>query len=161
MMKNFFKNLKNLITRHKILYAIVFLTLVVLVIMMYVFFNLFIGSSNKYGDRLKGIESHVVSKSEQNDLTSYLKEKAEVDEASIRVQGKIIYIHIVYNRDVSLDKAKEIAAESLTKITDANKKYYDIGYYLTQKETENKEDKGFVVTGSKNNEKDGISWIKS
>ena len=103
----------------------------------------------------------MVSKSEQNDLTSYLKEKAEVDEASIRVQGKIIYIHIVYNRDVSLDKAKEIAAESLTKITDANKKYYDIGYYLTQKETENKEDKGFVVTGSKNNEKDGISWIKS
>ena len=41
------------------------------------------------------------------------------------------------------------------------KKFYDIGYYLTQTSDDNSEDKGFIVTGNKSNELDSISWIKS
>ena len=47
-MKNFFKNLKNLITRHKLLSAIVFLTLVVLsiFIVIYIWFRLVVSHHN-------------------------------------------------------------------------------------------------------------------
>ncbi len=155
------KKIKDLILRHKLLSAICLLALIVIIMMMYVFFNLFVGGSNKYGDRLKGIESHKVEKKEQEEVVSFLKEKNEVNDASIRIQGKIIYIHIEYTRETSLDTAKAIATESLAKISDDEKKFYDIGYYLTQVSDENQEDKGFVVTGNKSNELDSISWIKS
>lgn len=155
------KKIKDLILRHKLLSAICLLALIVIIMMMYVFFNLFVGGSNKYGDRLKGIESHKVEKKEQEEVVSFLKEKNEVNDASIRIQGKIIYIHIEYTRETSLDTAKAIATESLAKISNDEKKFYDIGYYLTQVSDENQEDKGFVVTGNKSNELDSISWIKS
>lgn len=155
------KKIKDLILRHKLLSAICLLALIVIIMMMYVFFNLFVGGSNKYGDRLKGIESHKVEKKEQEEVVSFLKEKNEVNDASIRIQGKIIYIHIEYTKETSLDTAKAIATESLAKISNDEKKFYDIGYYLTQVSDENQEDKGFVVTGNKSNELDSISWIKS
>ena len=155
------KKIKDLVSRHKLLSAICLLALIVIIMMMYVFFNLFVGGSNKYGDRLKGIESHKVEKKEQEEVVSFLKEKNEVNDASIRIQGKIIYIHIEYTRETSLDTAKAIATESLAKISDDEKKFYDIGYYLTQTSDDNSEDKGFIVTGNKSNELDNISWIKS
>ena len=155
------KKIKDLVSRHKLLSAICLLALIVIIMMMYVFFNLFVGGSNKYGDRLKGIESHKVEKKEQEEVVSFLKEKNEVNDASIRIQGKIIYIHIEYTRETSLDTAKAIATESLAKISNDEKKFYDIGYYLTQVSDENQEDKGFIVTGNKSNELDSISWIKS
>ena len=155
------KKIKDLVSRHKLLSAICLLAFIVIIMMMYVFFNLFVGGSNKYGDRLKGIESHKVEKKQQEEVVSFLKEKNEVNDASIRIQGKIIYIHIEYTRETSLDTAKAIATESLAKISDDEKKFYDIGYYLTQVSDENQEDKGFVVTGNKSNELDSISWIKS
>ena len=46
-------------------------------------------------------------------------------------------------------------------ISNDEKKFYDIGYYLTQTSDDNSEDKGFIVTGNKSNELDSISWIKS
>ena len=155
------KKIKDLVSRHKLLSAICLLAFIVIIMMMYVFFNLFVGGSNKYGDRLKGIESHKVEKKEQEEVVSFLKEKNEVNDASIRIQGKIIYIHIEYTRETSLDTAKAIATESLAKISDDEKKFYDIGYYLTQTSDDNSEDKGFIVTGNKSNELDSISWIKS
>lgn len=155
------KKIKDLVSRHKLLSAICLLALIVIIMMMYVFFNLFVGGSNKYGDRLKGIESHKVEKKEQEEVVSFLKEKNEVNDASIRIQGKIIYIHIEYTRETSLDTAKAIATESLAKISNDEKKFYDIGYYLTQTSDDNSEDKGFIVTGNKSNELDSISWIKS
>ena len=155
------KKIKDLVSRHKLLSAICLLALIVIIMMMYVFFNLFVGGSNKYGDRLKGIESHKVEKKQQEEVVSFLKEKNEVNDASIRIQGKIIYIHIEYTRETSLDTAKAIATESLAKISDDEKKFYDIGYYLTQTSDDNSEDKGFIVTGNKSNELDSISWIKS
>lgn len=155
------KKIKDLVSRHKLLSAICLLALIVIIMMMYVFFNLFVGGSNKYGDRLKGIESHKVEKKQQEEVVSFLKEKNEVNDASIRIQGKIIYIHIEYTRETSLDTAKAIATESLAKISNDEKKFYDIGYYLTQTSDDNSEDKGFIVTGNKSNELDSISWIKS
>ena len=160
-MKKFFKGIWNLIKRHKLLSAICLLAFTIIIVMMYVFFSLFIGGTDKYGDRLKGIESHTISKNEQKDAANFLKEKEEVTDASVRIQGKIIYIHIQYKREISLDRAKEIAAEVLTKFEDDDKKFYDIGYSLTQDPVEDKNDKGFMITGTKNNDNENISWIKS
>ena len=70
------------------------------------------------------------------------------------------YINIKFKAGIGLDKAKEVANLTLEKFDEDEKKFYDIGYYLTQ-EDESEEKKGFVVTGTKNAKLDTISWIKS
>lgn len=151
----------NLIKRHKLLSIICFLAFIIILIMMYLFFSMFIGSNGKYGDRLEGIEEVELSKKDLTSVEDSLKENNEVTDASARVQGKIIYIHIEFTRETSLDRAKEIAVISLEKFDEDEKKFYDFGFSLTQVEQEGTEDKGFVVTGSKNANLDSISWIKS
>lgn len=160
-MKKFFKGLGSMIARHKLLFTICLLAFVIIVVMGYIFCNLFIGGTDKYGDRLKGIEAHEISKTKLSEATSFLVEKAEVTDASVRIQGKIIYIHIEFSRETGLDRAKEIANESLSQFEDEDKKFYDIGFSLTQIEEEGNEDKGFVITGTKSSQLESISWIKS
>lgn len=158
----FLRSIKDLVLRHKLLTIICFLALVIVVFLVVVFFDMFIGGSNEYGNRLKGIDDVVISNKLKKDVVSFLEEKEEyVDSATIRVQGKIIYINIIFTRKASLDKAKAIATETLAKFDEDEKEYYDFGYFLTQIEVENKDDKGYVVTGSKNAKLDSISWIKS
>lgn len=155
------KGIWNLIKRHKLLTIILFFAFVIAVIMMYLFFSVFIGGNDKYGERLKGIEKVEITKKDLNNIESILEETSEVTSSSIRIQGKIVYIHIECTRETSLDRAKELAVIALDKFDKDERKFYDFGFYLTQVKTENNEDKGFVVTGSKNAKLDSISWIKS
>ena len=149
-MKKFFKGIKDLILRHKLLTIICILALIVGIILINVFFSMFVGGSGKYGDRLKGIEE-----------VTFLEEKDTVVDASVRVQGKIVYINIIFTRDTSLDRAKAVATETLALFEDEEKEYYDFGYFLTQEEVSDTEDKGFIITGSKNAKLESITWIKS
>jgi hypothetical protein len=124
--------------------------------MIVVLFSFFVGSNDKYGNRLDGIKNVELTSKEKKSITDKLKENEEVKEASVRIQGKIIYINIKFNDDTNLDKAKEIANNSLKEIDEDQLKFYDLGYFLT-KDGEN----GFNVTGTKNAKLDKISWIKS
>lgn len=160
-MKKLLSKIKKLICKHKLLSVICFLAFIIILIMMYIFFNVFIGGTNKYGNRLDGIDKVEISKSEKGEVKSFIEEKQEVTKANVRIQGKIIYISIEYTSETSLDRAKEIANESLTKFDDNEKNFYDIGFFLTQTAQEGEENSGFVVTGSKNAQLDNISWIKS
>lgn len=157
------KKIKNLILRHKFLTLIAIVSIVVTGILAYFFFNMFIGGNNDYGNRLDGISKVEISKSDMKELKKILEEKAEVSEASVRVQGKIIYINIVFNNDVNLDTAKGIANETLNSFDDDEKAYYDFGYFLTQvgSEEEVDETKYFNVTGTKHAKASEISYIKS
>ena len=160
-MKKFLIGIKNLILRHKLLTLICFLAFIVVIILMSVFFNMFVGGSSKYGIRLNGIEDVAITSKEKKEVVSFLEEKDTVSEASVRVQGKIIYINIVFTRDASLDRAKAVATETLALFEDEEKEFYDFGYFLTQVEVEDKEDKGYIVTGTKSAKLESISWIKS
>ena len=160
-MKKFFKGIKDLILRHKLLTIICFLALIVVIILGNVFFSMFVGGSGKYGDRLKGIEDVTISSKAKKEVVTFLEEKDTVTEASVRVQGRIVYINIIFTRDTSIDRAKAVATETLALFEDEQKEYYDFGYFLTQEEVEDSEDTGFIVTGSKNAKLESITWIKS
>lgn len=155
------KKIFGMIKKHKLLFAICFMAFIIVLIMLYVFFSVFISSDGQYGNRLDGIEKVEISKKDQKEVAEFLEGKEEVTKASVRIQGKIIYINIQYQASVSLDRAKEIATETLGQFDEDEKKFYDIGYFLTQEEQEGENSGGFVVTGSKNANLESISWIKS
>ena len=160
-MKKIISGLKDLISRHKILSMICLLALVIIVILLYVFCSIFVGGSNKYGHRLDGIKEVEISTKEMKNLSKDLEKNAEVDSADVRIQGKIIYIDIMYTKDVSQDKAKEIAASTLDNFGKEEKEFYDFEYILTQVIEEDGTDNGFKITGTKGPKTEGISFIKS
>lgn len=95
-----------------------------------------------------------------------LKDDESIKDASIRLQGKIIYIKFEVNSDVSNEVAKQIANNILESFSDEEKKYYDISYIISRV-VEKENDEGekttetSVIEGTKHPQKDSISWIKS
>ena len=148
-MNSFLGKIKDLVSRHRILSMICLLALVIIIILMYIFSSIF---------RLRGIKDVEIAKSKLSSVSDKIKENGEVTKASVRVQGKIVYLDIEFNDDTSLDKAKEIANSSLDNFSDKEKKFYDFEYILYQKKDDNT---GFKITGTKGPKTDGISFIKS
>lgn len=157
-MNSFLGKIKDLVSRHRILSMICLLALVIIIILMYIFSSIFTSNGNNYGDRLRGIKGVEIAKSKLSSVSDKIKENGEVTKASVRVQGKIVYLDIEFNADTSLDKAKEIANSSLDNFSDKEKKFYDFEYILYQKKDDNT---GFKITGTKGPKTDGISFIKS
>ena len=71
----------------------------------------------KYGDRLNGIESVQITEDKTNEMVNLIKENELVDNASVSIKGKIIYI------TVSLKDGKVTISAKLT--TEYNDEFED------------------------------------
>ena len=155
----------NIIKRHKGLAIVGGLTLILIIVMFAIFARMiFSNGDSEYGERLKGL-----TKLDQNipeEIIEETKKLEEVDNLTIRVQGKIIYTTIYFKEGTKKDKAKEIANNTLKKYNEEIMKDYDFGYLLKEnvKEVEEKEGeeskKGFAIAGTKHPESEKISWTK-
>lgn len=150
--------IKNWVNKNKGLSIILILAIILTIILIVIFVQLLLGgSSNKYGNRLDGIEEVKIS----NDTYDGIKEEVMAtnlaEDISIRLQGKIIYTTIVLKGDTSLDKAKELASNTLDNYLDEELKFYDFEYFLKWEGEES--DK--VITGNKHHNLDTIAWVKS
>ena len=153
----------NVIKRHKGLAIVGGLTLILLIVMFAILSKIiFSNGDSVYGQRLKGITK--LDKSITKDIINTTKELENVEDIEIRTQGKIIYTTITFTEGTSLDKAKEIASETLTKYEEKITADYDFGYLLKENLEDNKEteevEKGFVSAGTKHPDNDKISWTK-
>lgn len=155
----------NLIKRHKGLALICFLTLILIIIMFIIFAKMIFTTGNSiYGQRLNGLVKIETELTET--IMKEVSELEEVENIDIRIQGKIVYTTITFKEGTKLNKAKEIAANTLPKYSDDIINYYDFGYFLKENikevETDEKEnDKtGFVAAGTKHPDNANISWTK-
>ena len=152
----------NLIRRHKGLAIVGCLALVLLIIMFIIFARMIFTSNNgEYGNRLNGLIK--VDKSIIEKVTNDTKKMDEVEDITVRTQGKIIYTTIIFKENVKKDKAKEIANNTLKEYTDERKKAYDFEFFITQniKVEEGQEDKSYTVAGAKHPDMDHITWTKN
>ena len=148
----------NLIKRHKGLALIGGLTLILLVIMFIIFARIiFTSSDSEYGTRLKGLVK--IDKNTTKEIINETEELDEVEKITIRTQGKIIYTTIIFKEGTKLDKAKEIASNTLSKYDEKVINYYDFGYFLKEN-TETEEEQGFRAAGTKHPDIEKISWTK-
>lgn len=153
----------NLIKRHKGLTIVGTLTIILIVIMFIICSRMIFATGESiYGQRLNGLVK--IDKSVTTEIIEETKELNEVEDITIRTQGKIIYTTITFKEGTKLDKAKEIATKTLEKYNEKVIAYYDFGYFIqenvkiTDDETETK--KGFIAAGTKHPETDSISWTK-
>jgi lipopolysaccharide export LptBFGC system permease protein LptF len=160
-MKKFLGKLKELILKHKLLAIISFLALLLLLLLAFMVLWMTIASTNSYGSRLDGIEDVEISKNTLSDVSKKIEEYDEVSTAAVRIQGKIIYFTIHYNKGTSKDKAKEIASTTTEEFSDEEKKFYDLEYVLIEDKGEDDEEETFVITGTKHNSLEKITWSKN
>lgn len=152
----------NLIKRHKGLAIIGGLTLILLVILFAIFSRMIFSSGKgEYGDRLKNVVP--VSKDTTKKIIDETKALDEVENVTIRTQGKIIYTTITFTESTGKDRAKEIANKTLEYYSEDEIACYDFEFFLTQKEMLDEEgnDKAYTVAGTKHPERETISWTKN
>lgn len=153
----------NLIKRHKGLAIVGLLTLILIVIMFIICSRMiFTTGETVYGQRLNGKVN--LNKNVIKEIIEETKELKEVEDITIRTQGKIIYTTIIYKEGTKLDKAKEIAVKTLQKYDVEVLAYYDFGYFIKENITNTEEEnskKGFLAAGTKHPDTETISWTKT
>lgn len=148
---------KKLIKENKGLSIVFLLVLVLLIFITVIFIKLLVGnSSNKYGNRLDGIDDVKIDADTYDGVENEIMDSGFVEEASVRLQGKIVYTTIVLKGDTSVSKAKEIATNTLDNYNSDELSFYDFSYFLKWQEEESLT----VITGNKHHNLDSITWIK-
>lgn len=163
-MKKMLKN-KNVIIAG--IFGIILLILIVLTVIQ-LFFS---SKGNKYGDRLDNIENIKVSDKDLDTIKNTFTNEL-INEINIRLQGKIIVVHLDFKKDTNITDAIGIAEASLENFSDEIKKNYDLQYFLSNKELDevvsqmSEEEKNnykaqYPKVGTKSTMIDKISWTKN
>ncbi len=152
------EKIKNWIKNNKGFSIILLLATILVIFLIIIFISLLAGgSSNKYGNRLDGIDDVKINKDVYDGVKEEIMETELAEEVTTRLQGKIVYTTIVLKSDTSEDKAKELASNTLDNYNEDELKYYDFSYFLKW----NKEDETTVITGNKHHNFDTITWTNN
>jgi len=148
----------DMINRHKGLSIVLGLSLILFIILLIIFIKLFSSTGNdKYGNRLEGIEEVELSNSFLKEVESNIEEDENVIEATVRLQGKIVYINFELNSEVSKDTAKEIAASTLDNFTEEELSFYDFSYLVKWTPLEEEGEEISAIAGTKHHLKESIT----
>ena len=156
-MKNL-KKLKKIWQENSVLFVLLFILIACLIAISIVVVTYFVGdSSSKYGDRLDGIENYPFDEDMQNEIISQIKENEIVEDVTMRVSGKVIYITISFAPATTLVEAQSVALASLDYFSEETLSFYDLEYMIQADDTEDAE--GFQIIGAKNvSGTGGIVW---
>lgn len=152
------KNIKKFYKEHRVFTILMAIVIVCIVLIATVLIQCFyVGNgSDKYGNRLEGIENYKIETSKQTDYEKKLTSNEKVKSADLTITGKIIYINIQFETNVDLVEAESIALKSLENFTEEEQKFYDFNITLKQNSTDKSD--GFIISGAKNKNGSGLIW---
>lgn len=135
----------------KIGLIILFIIMIISMIWLFIFPSF---KSDKYGDRLKGIEKHKISK----DVISKIKDKASSNDSVFKIdyhrEGRILNFTINVDSNLGVDQVKGFVKEILGEISEDDQKYYDIQFFI---DSDNKSE-NYPLIGYKNKNSNDVSY---
>jgi len=149
------RSIKKILKRHKGK-VIGILLIIVLVIGLLAVKNFFFPEETGvyYGNRLEGRDKVKITEETKNKIKDIFKDRSS--SAKVRIAGRIIYIDVVVNDDVSRDDAKDMGNKTLEMLNDQEKVYYDVQLLINNKANQDQ----FPIIGYKHHTKDSIRWNK-
>ncbi len=152
------KKIKKFYKEHRIFTILMAVVLVCVILIATVLIQCFyVGNgSDKYGNRLEGIENVKISESRQKDFEKNTANNDKVKTVDITIAGKIVYITMNFESTVSLVEAQSIAQKSLENFSEKEQKFYDFNITLKQEASDKGE--GFIISGAKNKNGVGLVW---
>ncbi len=154
--------MKKKLKQNKVLLALAFILIVCFGLILFVLFKYFYlgGNSNKYGDRLEGIESHEIHKDLKNEISELYKD-TKMELKSLKTNGKIIYVTFNLSEVIKVQDAKNLALKSIEKFTDDEKNFYDIQIIITcDAEDSSAESMLYPIMGYKNSSSFEVVWTR-
>ena len=135
----------------KIGFIVLFIILILLMVWLFIVPSF---KSNKYGDRLKEIDKHKIS----NEVISKIKSKSSGNDSILKIdyhrEGRVLNFTISVDSNLGVDQAKEFADSLLGEISDDDKKYYDIQFFIDS----NADSPNYPLIGYKNKNSDKVSY---
>lgn len=110
-----------------------------------------------YGDRLKDIEKHAISKETYAKIDEELESNKNVLKSSHRLQGKVLNYYITVDDKVAVKDAKEIGNKIITLMDEDLLSYYSIQMYVTKNDESLN---NFPIIGFKDPLAKDLSWTK-
>ncbi len=150
--------IKKFYKEHRIFTILMAIVLVCIVLMATILIQCFyVGNgTDKYGNRLEGIENYKIAESRQSDFQNNIANNEKVKSVDLTITGKIIYITMQITEDVALEEAKSIAIKSLEEFTEEEQSFYD--FNITLKQNSSDKSDGFIISGAKNKNGSGFTW---
>lgn len=152
------KKLKKIWNENRILIVLAIILVVCLIIIGVVSLVYFYGSSSTpYGNRLDVTKDTPIKDANLKDIESHLTSNEKVSKAKAILKGRIIYVTIDFTNKTSLDAAKGIAEESLTKLSEEQLEVYDVIFTISHSKSEGFE--GYNLMGARNSNGSGnVVW---
>ena len=142
----------NYIKKHKTLF-IVLVLLFILVIFMSIYIFFYQTNSNKYGNRLNGIENVHINESKIDDVKQEVLKNDNCISISYKLDGKLIKFFMKVKPDTDELTLESIFNVILTKFTEEEKSFYDFEIFVNSKEGAN----NFPVIAYKHRNKEVFS----
>lgn len=139
--------------------AKVFIPLAIVLLLGYGAYSFFIGEIGNpiYGDRcadLPKIEEKLLLDVEKSLINNEL-----VNDASVRLSCALIYITADFEKNVEIQTAEKVLADTLTFFSDEIKEAYEIQFIANKSDTD-ENTTGFPHFGSKRKASKAIMWAK-
>lgn len=152
------KKFKKIWNENRILFILAIVLITCLIIIGVVSLVYFYGSSSTpYGNRLDATKDTPIKDANLKDIESHLTSNEKVGKATAILKGRIIYITIDFTDKTTLDKAKSIAEESLTKLSEEQLAVYDVIFTISHSKTTDFE--GYNLMGARNTNGSGhVVW---
>ena len=104
-----------------------------------------------YGNRLEGIEKVKIKDSKIKEMKNAIKDTTK--SVNIRIAGRIIYVDVIVNKDVTLETAKGYGNTILGLLSEEEKKYYDVQFMIDKEESTQ-----FPIIGYRHHANAAIIW---
>lgn len=151
------KKIKKFWMENRILSVLFIIVLVCLLIVLGVCFKYFFGTSkSKYGNRLEGIDNVSLTEELKNNFTNSFNNDEQINNATIKQSGKVIYITLNFKDNVTLADAQNKALASLMFFEQNYLDYYDFQYTLKGNSIGD-----IPIMGAKNASGNGLIWINN
>ena len=143
------------IKKHKIEIIALF-TIIIICILGYFAVKPLLGNdSNKYGNRLDGIENVKITDEQVKKLTSEMEENKDVKSIKYDLQGRLIYIILEVSNETAVDVSKGYANKILNYFDDEQKTYYDMQVII---KSDSKESEVYPIIGAKHKTSTSFIW---
>ena len=150
------KGLKKLWNENRVMLVLGLIVSVCIVIISIIVAQYFFGvNASNYGNRLDNIQELPFTDEAKSLIESGFESENTVS-CSVDVRGKIVYVLVKFNDQVSLTDAQNKAIEVYNSMEEKYRKVYDFNVTVMQDKTENAG--GYSLMGSKNVSASNFKW---
>ncbi len=143
--------MKKLWKSNRVVFVLVIILIVCFIAICSVALTFFYSKdTNEYGNRLNGIEKHPISSELKSNYKETLLANESVKSVEFNTKGRIIYVNIKFDENISLDNAKKLVEDNLSLFSEDILSYYDLQFILSSD--------NFTIMASKNVASEKISW---